>query len=995
MWFRKPKQGGRRVVREHRGRPIMETLERKEMLSGDAPVVVDITADNRGLVSVVVDRDLNNATVNQSSVRVFTAGDDGLLGTGDDEAVTGVLVSYTFDSRTITADARLEAGTLYGVVLDGSIIASTDGCLLDGEFNGPGVVSGDGAEGGDLRFFARNTGPTIARIATNLGDIDIELFADETPITVANFFAYANSLLYDGTFFHRSAQLADGTPFVIQGGGFEANTPFLPIDTFDPILNEPGISNLRGTIAMAKLGGDPNSATSQWFFNIGDNSANLDNQNGGFTVFGEILNDDGLAVMDAIAALERFDASITSGAFGDVPVLDLDLIESTSNVLMRRDLVQVLRVSELFEISDEPFGQLDTDEIVSVTADNSDARVTFYSLSGDPLGDINDFVRVRFGSGGAVDSVRIIAALPEPIGIQISGATAVGSITDARRADDGNLAFVVSNASVQSIDIRHSITGAMLNGVLLADNTLLPEDIDADGDFADNTAIFIADGESRSLRLRAGVEGADVFVPGGLASLRVDGLARDADFRTGPLADDNDSMSARFADARDVVLVTQSPISSFRADDFVRFDTQQSTIDAPSIGSLRVRGDFIGALRLSETTTEALGSVRVTGDVLRSQWNIVGNVGPVRVGGSSGWTLDVVGDLERFRAGDLINFTAGVTGSSITLRAADIDGAEISLGGLRTFVVSPGALVGEVSIGSAGPFETRVFRVRGDVSDSDITLATASRNFKLGGDIARSSIQGTDFGSLRFKQVVQTEFLASGSVRDLTAVSWDGGSVQASEMRFLRTTGSARIDDAGDYSATTTISNVRVFRIAGSIEDSNIQLGDNRDFRVGDGVEESEVRFFQLFFFADKAAGSIDIGGRLLSSEIYVGGNVDSLRFGAVEDSGVYVGSTAALTGFAAPGAINPNSTAGEVIVRGTDGASDEGFVDSFIVGGQLPFVQLANTNFGAGAPFGVAGFTIGRVNVTADGFGRGFVNLDAGVSVQGELEIRPNFLAP
>ena len=88
--------------------------------------------------------------------------------------------------------------------------------------------------------------------------------------------SYANSI------FHRSV-----ANFVIQGGGFRITSPTnidsIPSDP--PVVNEYKVSNTRGTIAMAKLGGDPNSATNQWFFNLRDeNATNLDFQNGGFTV---------------------------------------------------------------------------------------------------------------------------------------------------------------------------------------------------------------------------------------------------------------------------------------------------------------------------------------------------------------------------------------------------------------------------------------------------------------------------------------------------------------------------------------------------------------------------------------------------------------------------------------------------------------------------------------------------------------------------------------
>ena len=148
----------------------------------------------------------------------------------------------------------------------------------------------------------------ILRMQTDLGAIDIEMFDSVAPQTVTNFMNYVNDGDYDGTFFHRSIP-----GFVVQGGGYIANTPdgsILSADagashipTDPPVVNEFNLSNLRGTIAMAKVDGDPDSATSEWFFNLDDNSANLDVQNDGFTVFAQVLNE-GMDVVDAIAALQ-------------------------------------------------------------------------------------------------------------------------------------------------------------------------------------------------------------------------------------------------------------------------------------------------------------------------------------------------------------------------------------------------------------------------------------------------------------------------------------------------------------------------------------------------------------------------------------------------------------------------------------------------------------------------------------------------------------------
>jgi peptidyl-prolyl cis-trans isomerase A (cyclophilin A) len=163
-------------------------------------------------------------------------------------------------------------------------------------------------------LFAGSLQATNVIIKTSLGDVELELFDEAAPQTVANFLTYVESGAFTNSFIHRSVP-----GFIVQGGGFTfANGAQSSIPTNPPVINEPGISNTRGTIAMAKLGNDPNSATSQWFINLGDNSANLDAQNDGFTVFGQVIGD-GMQVIDAIAALMRWDAG---APFSDIPLID-------------------------------------------------------------------------------------------------------------------------------------------------------------------------------------------------------------------------------------------------------------------------------------------------------------------------------------------------------------------------------------------------------------------------------------------------------------------------------------------------------------------------------------------------------------------------------------------------------------------------------------------------------------------------------------------------
>jgi len=148
---------------------------------------------------------------------------------------------------------------------------------------------------------------TLVQFRTTVGDLDVELFDQDKPITVQNFLRYVRGGLYQSMFFHRCLP-----GFIVQGGGEAVADPtsqslfaqYFGVPEFAPITNEfnvgPRISNTYGTIAMAKLTGITNSATSQFFFNLADNGSNLDFQNGGFTVFGRVVR--------GTNALENFNA---------------------------------------------------------------------------------------------------------------------------------------------------------------------------------------------------------------------------------------------------------------------------------------------------------------------------------------------------------------------------------------------------------------------------------------------------------------------------------------------------------------------------------------------------------------------------------------------------------------------------------------------------------------------------------------------------------------
>ncbi|MSU61491.1 MAG: hypothetical protein EXS31_03695 [Pedosphaera sp.] len=160
------------------------------------------------------------------------------------------------------------------------------------------VLSGFIAVGASLSARAG----TLAQFRTELGVIDVELFDQDKPVTVRNFIRYAQSGRYQNSILHRcpASPLTGLSDFVVQGGGvFVANrgkTNARPasIETFGDITNEFStgrqFSNVYGTIAMAKRSGDTNSASSQWFFNLKDNSfLDTANSNNLFVVFGRVV----------------------------------------------------------------------------------------------------------------------------------------------------------------------------------------------------------------------------------------------------------------------------------------------------------------------------------------------------------------------------------------------------------------------------------------------------------------------------------------------------------------------------------------------------------------------------------------------------------------------------------------------------------------------------------------------------------------------------------
>ena len=341
----------------------VEQLEDRLFLHTGPLQVTSVLADNRGEVIITLNQPIKASNVNTAAVQMLMGGPDGIVGNGDDVRVGTMLAYQAANNRIIVRGRNVPANFGYRVKLTSLRIESPDGDVhLDGEFNGHfpsgnGFSGGGPVSGGNFEFQVKNDRSSTpqVRLSTRAGVITLKMRKDAAPKTVNNFLAYANSGRYDNIFITR-----DVPGFIIQGGSLQIDDSNEVVETTvdSPVVNEFNISNTRGTVAMAKQGGDPNSATNQFFFNLADNRGTspngLDFQNGGFTVFAQVTNSSGLAVMDAIAAKSQMNLGSQIGPFSatdisTVPVNDSSL--ANGGLDPTRDLVTIRRTSLLMLVS--------------------------------------------------------------------------------------------------------------------------------------------------------------------------------------------------------------------------------------------------------------------------------------------------------------------------------------------------------------------------------------------------------------------------------------------------------------------------------------------------------------------------------------------------------------------------------------------------------------------------------------------------------------------
>ncbi|MCA9024527.1 MAG: peptidylprolyl isomerase [Planctomycetaceae bacterium] len=280
----------------------------------------DATDDGNGStdeLTLTVDTSANADTMESSGTLVTTLETFNISGTTAAGATVNVVGGDTgqIDLGTTTADTNGD----YSIDVD----------LFEGATTIV-VTSTLGSDSVMEEFNLHRAVGTVVRFDSSMGPIDVEFLDDDAPITVANFLSYLND--YDNSIIHRSGTGSGGVPSVIQGGGFTVNGTIIPIETDPAITNEflTTNSNIEGTLSLALSGDgfggtDPNSGTSQWFFNLANNSF-LDAAR--HTVFGRIIGT-GIEVAQDIQALPTFDVT---DAVDSTPVNGFDRTDALTNV---------------------------------------------------------------------------------------------------------------------------------------------------------------------------------------------------------------------------------------------------------------------------------------------------------------------------------------------------------------------------------------------------------------------------------------------------------------------------------------------------------------------------------------------------------------------------------------------------------------------------------------------------------------------------------------
>jgi peptidyl-prolyl cis-trans isomerase A (cyclophilin A) len=655
----------------------------------------------------------------------------------------------------------------------------------------------------DLRPVAydENKGTTVRFNFGSLGNIDLQMFDNGAPRSVANFLNTVNTHKYDNTIIHRSepGRAPNPVPFVIQGGGFQPSgtdisptgTPTVP-NEFNSVR-----SNLRGTIAYAKLGNDPNSATTEFFVNLNDNSTILDPQNGGFTVFAKVLGN-GMSVADAIAALPRVNATNVNppntGAWNHLPVTNI-----TSPALTPLDPTtesgpaQTPAQSQMVILNS---ATVTGSTLVPITyaVTSSDPGLVNPTVSGSTL--VLNHSATRAGTA-TITITATESNNPTPV-VSTFDVTVTGNsvpIGDGANAQtivytdgDGTIGTVKikggsANVQFAGTGITKTVSGTTMT---VAGTGLEIAEIALSGSNPSVTITTAGNGDGRvvvnAINSTPAVKsfiGKGVVLKG--ASKLDNGVGKLDVARTeGATITINRGGEARLQDAAitigdavDTDITSQQPIKLLKLNSWGGTDANADTITTPALRGIKATGDYTGDLVLSgngqAVGKPVLGNVNIGGVLGAGTWTVTGRGTGISAGSVNGWSGHFA-DLGKLTSRGAIGGATVLADNTLgAVSATSISNSTIFAG----VSSAPGALPADAS-GMSSTGEIRSVTIRNKATTdptfaaSNIAAATVG---KLTLGIVNPSNSGTPFG------------VAAQTIQSLSATAGVGGTpIKASKL---------------------------------------------------------------------------------------------------------------------------------------------------------------------------------------------------------------------
>ncbi|MDB5288771.1 MAG: peptidyl-prolyl cis-trans isomerase (rotamase) - cyclophilin family [Phycisphaerales bacterium] len=568
---------------------------------------------------------------------------------------------------------------------------------------------------------------TLVDMETSLGSIQLELFDNSTPQTVANFLNYVNSGLYNNTIIHRVVNSATVDPNqnlqIVQGGGFTPNGQH--ISQGPTVPNEFNFPNIRGTIAMAKPGNDPNGATSEWYFNDGNNPGLDDPLNdGGFTTFGQVIS--GLNVVDSIAALQTADGTAINPAFTDLPVVNPIAPGATPQP---SDLVNVTSVSVIPKLT----YTATSDNIQLVKPTISGSQLTFNPAPGrsgiahitvtgsdQTGGSVTETFRVEV-KPSAARSADVTIGGNHPHSVLYRDANGfVGQISlggpgtavvhfggDGLKLTSDAAGDHISGSNVQVIGI--DATGTTAASSLIVDS-VTAHSARLRNDFVTVGSISTT-GAFHDVQLIHGQLDGDLTVPGGVQLLRLD-AARNGNVVLGGPAHGS-GLSFFAATIFDVNLTSTRPIGSMEVGFWGNTDSISEAIQTPYVRLIHAFSNFLPGLQLSGAGApggRSLGRAIIPG-IAGGTWSIAGPLSSLTVGGTAAdFNATFARPLGSFRSRS--NFLGSVTAPSVG--SFQVHGDMINASLNLTAPYAPGKLdLGTLSL--TGGISTSSIRSAGNI----------------------------------------------------------------------------------------------------------------------------------------------------------------------------------------------------------------------------------------------------------------------------------------